>query len=231
MSSNVAAAAAQRLPIVVLISGRGSNMRVIAEHARRDILPVDVRAVISDQPAAPGLDIARELGIPTRSVRPRDYPDRASFDAALADVISEYAPKLIVLAGYMRILSPVFVQRFAGRMLNIHPSLLPKHRGLHTHQRVLDAGEHEHGVSVHFVTEELDGGPVVLQAVIDVEARDTADTLSARIQQFEHRIYPQVIAWFAQDRLQLRNNEAWLDGERLLQPRVLDARTTMSGAT
>lgn len=216
--------ATARLPIVILISGRGSNMLAIANAARSGELSVDVRAVISDQPQAAGLTRAAELGIATRVLQPREFGDRAAFDAALGDLVGSFAPELVVLAGYMRILSAGFVQRFAGRMLNIHPSLLPKHRGLKTHERVLAAQEREHGVSVHFVTEELDGGPVVVQAVIDVAPQDTVETLSARIHRQEHRIYPQAVQWFATGRLAYRAGSAWLDGTPLMQPIVIDTR-------
>ncbi|MET0986378.1 MAG: phosphoribosylglycinamide formyltransferase [Steroidobacteraceae bacterium] len=219
------------LPIVVLISGRGSNMLAIATAARAGELNVEVKAVISDQPSAEGLERAAALGIPTRVLKPKDFVDRAAFDEALGDLVASFEPGLVVLAGYMRILSASFVRRFAGRMLNIHPSLLPKHRGLKTHERVLAAQEREHGVSVHFVTEELDGGPVVIQAVIDVEPHDTVGTLSARIHRQEHRIYPQAVQWIASGRLACREGVAWLDGKPLMQPVVVDTRIAGNAST
>jgi phosphoribosylglycinamide formyltransferase-1 len=206
------------LPIAILISGRGSNMRVIAEQAAARGLPVDVRVVVSDQPSAEGLQTAAAMNITTRVLRPRDFADRASYDQALVELLAQYQPKLIVLAGFMRILTPHFIGTFAGRILNVHPSLLPKYRGLHTHRRALEAGESVHGVSVHFVTEELDGGPVVLQAEVPVLPDDDATTLSARVQQGEHRIYPQAIDWFARGRLRLQDGRAWLDGKPLDTP-------------
>ena len=212
------------LPIAILISGRGGNMRAIAERARAGDLPVDVRVVVSDQPHAPGLAIAASMNIPTRTLSPRDYADRASYDAALLELLDAYAPALVVLAGFMRILSSSFIRAYAGRILNVHPSLLPKYRGLHTHRRTLEAGDATHGVSVHFVTAELDGGPVVIQALVDVRAGDTEATLSSRVQEQEHRIYPQAIDWFARGRLRLRNERVWLDGRELDQPVVVDAR-------
>lgn len=211
-------AATARLPIAILISGRGSNMRVIAEQAAKGALKADVRVVVSDQPAAGGLAIAQAMNIPTAVLEPRKFSDRASFDRALVELLQGYAPELIVLAGFMRILTPDFIGAYAGRILNIHPSLLPKFRGLHTHRRVLEAGDAEHGVSVHFVTEELDGGPVILQSRITVTPADTEDTLSARVQQCEHRIYPQVVDWYAQGRLAFRDRHAWLDGKRIEEP-------------
>lgn len=206
------------LPIAILISGRGSNMRVIAERAAAGSLPVDIRVVISDQPAAEGLQAAAAMNIATRVLAPRDFADRASYDQALVQLLAEYGPKLVVLAGFMRILTPHFIGAFAGRILNVHPSLLPKYRGLRTHRRVLEAGETLHGASIHFVTEELDGGPVVVQAEVQVLPADSETTLSARVQQAEHRIYPQAIDWFARGRLVLKDDRAWLDGKPLDAP-------------
>ncbi|HEY7642110.1 MAG TPA: phosphoribosylglycinamide formyltransferase [Steroidobacteraceae bacterium] len=206
------------LPIAILISGRGTNMRVIAERAAAGRLPVDVRVVVSDQPAAEGLRTAAAMNIATRVLAPRDFADRASYDQALVQLLAGYQPQLVVLAGFMRILTPHFIGAFAGRILNVHPSLLPRYRGLHTHRRVLEAGEALHGVSVHFVTEELDGGPVVVQAEVPVLPGDSESTLSARVQQGEHRIYPQAIDWFARGRLALQGGRAWLDGRPLDAP-------------
>jgi phosphoribosylglycinamide formyltransferase-1 len=214
------------LPIAILISGRGSNMRAIAEAAIAGALPVEVRVVISDQPQAAGLETARSMGIATEVLSPREFPDRASYDRALAELVARYEPKLVVLAGFMRILTSNFIAPFAGRILNIHPSLLPKYRGLHTHRRALEAGDDVHGVSVHFVTEELDGGPVIIQACIDVRTEDTEESLSARVQRQEHRIYPQAIEWFATGRLSLTDDAVTFDGQRLDRPILVDARGT-----
>jgi phosphoribosylglycinamide formyltransferase-1 len=207
-----------RLPIAILISGRGSNMRVIAERAAAGDLPVDVRVVISDKPSAEGLRTAQALNITTRVLEPRSFPDRPAYDRGLVELLAQYQPQLIVLAGFMRILTPHFIAAFAARMLNVHPSLLPKYPGLHTHRRCLAAGDAAHGVSIHFVTEQLDGGPVVLQAEVPVLPGDTENTLSARVQQAEHRIYPQAIDWFARGRLLLKDGRAWLDGKPLDTP-------------
>jgi phosphoribosylglycinamide formyltransferase-1 len=206
------------LPTAILISGRGSNMRVIAERAAAGTLPIEIRVVVSDRAAAAGLQAAAAMNIPTRVLEPGDFADRAAYDQALVQLLSEYEPQLVVLAGFMRILTPHFIGAFAGRILNIHPSLLPGYRGLHTHRRVLAAGEKLHGVSVHFVTEELDGGPVIIQAEVRVLPGDSEATLSARVQRAEHRIYSRAIEWFARGRLLLKGGRAWLDGRPLETP-------------
>jgi phosphoribosylglycinamide formyltransferase 1 len=224
--SGDAIGAGARLPIAILISGRGTNMRVIAQRAAAGELPVDVRVVISDKPTAEGLQLAAAMNVTTRVLEPRDFADRAAYDRALVELLAQYQPELIVLAGFMRILTPHFIGAFAGRILNVHPSLLPKYRGLHTHRRALEAGDTAHGVSVHFVTEELDGGPVVLQAEVPVRPEDTETTLSARVQRSEHRIYPRTIDWFARGRLRLQDGRAWLDGSPLQSPLREPAATT-----
>ena len=185
--------------IVILISGRGSNMQAIL--AAR--LPVAVAAVISNEPTAAGLAIARRHGVATRVVDHRAYAERAAFDAALAKEIDALKPDLIALAGFMRILSDEFVKRYAGRLVNIHPSLLPAFTGLHTHRRALEAGIKVHGCTVHFVTPQLDCGPIVIQAAVPVLEGDSEDALAARVLEQEHRIYPQAIRWFCEDRLEI----------------------------
>ncbi len=209
----MSAAAQPRLPIVVLISGNGSNLQTLIDAAARGELPVDIRAVISNRPAAYGLERARRAGIPAVVVNHGGYPGRAAFDAALQRAIDAHQPGLVVLAGFMRILTPEFVAHYHGRMLNVHPSLLPAFRGLDTHRRALEAGVKEHGVSIHFVTAELDGGPVVAQEKIPVLPGDDAESLAQRVQAAEHILYPRVIRWFAEGRLTLRENRAMLDGE------------------
>ncbi len=183
--------------VVVLLSGRGSNLRTIVE-AR---LPIDIVAVISNRPKAAGLTYARERGLTAVALDHTEYPDRTAFDALLADEIEHHQPDLVVLAGYMRILSPAFIARFEGRLLNIHPSLLPMFPGLKTHERALAEGVKIHGCTVHFVTTDLDHGPIVVQAAVPVRADDTPDTLATRVLAQEHRIYPQAIRWFAEGRL------------------------------
>jgi phosphoribosylglycinamide formyltransferase-1 len=213
------------LPVVVLISGNGSNLQALIDRAQRD-LPIRIRAVISSEPDAFGLERARRAGIETRVLHHRDYQSREDYDAALGALIDEIEPGLIVLAGFMRILTPAFVTRFQDRMLNIHPSLLPRFRGLHTHKRVLEAGETIHGASVHFVTEELDSGPVVLQARVPVKQGDDPNRLAARVLAREHEIYPQVVRWFAQGRLRLDpEGRPELDGQVLEQPLQLEELT------
>jgi phosphoribosylglycinamide formyltransferase-1 len=200
-------------PIVVLISGNGSNLQALMDHSAEGAYRVC--AVISNKADACGLQRASKAGIPTRVIDHRDYADRLSFDKRLIEEIDSFNPALVVLAGFMRILSAEFVQHYAGRVLNIHPSLLPAYRGTHTHERVLEAGEKEHGVSVHFVTEELDGGPVVLQASVPIRTDDTAISLAERVFEQEHRIYPKAVAWFAAGRLNMQDKAAVFDGKRL----------------
>jgi phosphoribosylglycinamide formyltransferase-1 len=207
-----------KLPVVILISGTGSNMQRIAQLAASNELPVEVKAVISDRAAAKGLITAASMGIATASLSPKSFADRSQFDAALAALIEGHKPQLVILAGFMRILTPLFTQRFAGRLLNIHPSVLPKYPGLHTHLRALEAGDNEHGASVHFVTEELDGGPVIIQAHVPVLADDTETSLAQRVLQQEHRIYPEAIRLFASGRLRYADNNVWLDGHKLIVP-------------
>jgi len=195
--------------VVILISGRGSNMRSIIEAA----LPVRIGAVISNRPDAGGLAYAQERGIATSVVDHKIHADRAAFDRALAAEIDRHAPDLIVLAGFMRILTPEFVAHFSGRMINIHPSLLPAFTGLHTHRRALDAGCRVAGATVHFVTGELDGGPIIAQAVVPVLPDDTEATLAARVLAQEHLLYPNVVRWFVEDRLSERGGRVVLAGE------------------
>lgn len=197
--------------VVVLISGSGSNLQALINSLGEDN-PVQIRAVVSNRAEALGLQRAQAAGIATHVAQHRDFADRESFDAALMEIIDAYQPQLVVLAGFMRILTPGFVRHYQGRLLNIHPSLLPKYKGLNTHQRALEAGDVEHGCSVHFVTEELDGGPVAIQAVLTIEAAESIGTLTDRVHSAEHIIYPLAVRWFADGRLHLAEQGAMLDG-------------------
>ncbi|MDO6525173.1 phosphoribosylglycinamide formyltransferase [Motilimonas sp. 1_MG-2023] len=204
--------------ILVLISGSGSNLQAIIDQVHLSDELGNIVAVISNKAEAYGLERATNAGIATSVVASKGITDRAQYDQALISEIDKYQPDLIVMAGFMRILTPAFVQHYAGKMLNIHPSLLPKYQGLNTHQRAIDAKDEEHGASVHFVTEELDGGPVILQAKVPVFSEDQAEDLAARVQDQEHRIYPLAVKWFINNRLSMQNGKAVLDGAELPEP-------------
>lgn len=215
------------LRLVVLLSGSGSNLQAILDaclqgqgqgKGQAPAIAARVVGVLSNKADAFGLTRAQQAGVDTAVLAHGNFPDRDSFDAAMADIIDAWQPDVVVLAGFMRILSAGFVTRYSGRLLNIHPSLLPKYKGLHTHQRALDAGDSEHGCSVHFVTPELDGGPVIAQAVVSVKADDTAESLAARVHVAEHGIYPAVLGWLAEQRLSWQQGQIVLDGEPLLAP-------------
>ncbi|WP_286267117.1 phosphoribosylglycinamide formyltransferase [Thalassotalea atypica] len=201
--------------IVVLISGSGTNLQAIIDACKSADFPGEVVGVISNKVDAYGLTRAQNDNIPAIALSHKEYDSREAYDIALMDQISILKPDLIVLAGFMRILTPAFVQSFSGKLLNIHPSLLPKYQGLNTHQRAIDAGDSEHGVSVHFVTEELDGGPVILQAKVPVFDEDDADDLAQRVHEQEHRIYPLVVKWFCEQRLTMQQDNAVLDKQVL----------------
>ncbi|TVO37599.1 phosphoribosylglycinamide formyltransferase [Vibrio algivorus] len=207
--------------IVVLVSGNGSNLQAIIDACESGQIQANVTAVFSNKHDAYGLERARNHAIPAHSLSAQDFlhsdgkPDRLAFDTKLMTQIDAYQPDLIILAGYMRILSGNFVEHYLGKMLNIHPSLLPKYSGLNTHQRAIDAGDCEHGTSVHFVTEELDGGPVILQAKVPVFEDDSADDLAKRVLVQEHNIYPLVSKWFIEGRLKMKQQQAYLDDQPL----------------
>lgn len=208
--------------VVVLISGNGSNLQALIDHSVSG--DYKIVGVISNKSNAYGLQRAKQSNIPSSVIDHRQYESRDRFDQDLAKIINRFAPDLIVLAGFMRILGADFVKRYQGRILNIHPSLLPAYTGTNTHQRVLDAGETVHGVSVHFVTEELDGGPVIAQESIVIEASDTAESLTQKIHLKEHLIYPAVVSLFAEGRLRLDSNQAYLDEKLLPESGLLDKR-------
>ncbi len=201
--------------IVVLISGNGSNLQAIIDACKQKKINGTLRAVFSNKADAFGLERAREAGIAAHALSASQFASREAFDRELVQEIDAYAPDVVVLAGYMRILSPAFVAHYAGRLLNIHPSLLPKYPGLNTHRQVLENGDAEHGTSVHFVTDELDGGPVILQAKVPVFEGDSEEDVTTRVQAQEHAIYPLVVSWFVDGRLAMRDGTAWLDGSPL----------------
>ena len=210
---------------VVLLSGRGSNLAAILKAAQAAEYPAMIAGVVANKADAPGLQLARKAGVPVSVVPSANYSDRDSYDAALQVAVDAYAPDLVVLAGFMRILTPAFVNHYAGRMINIPPSLLPSFTGLHTHQRALDAGVRIHGCTVHFVTAELDHGPMIAQAAVPVLADDTASTLAARVLTAEHQVYPAAIRWFAEGRLRITGQQVVLadalsDDVGMIAPRL-----------
>ena len=207
---------------VILISGSGTNLQSFIDKVAAGELDLDLRLVFSNRPDAFGLERASKAGIPTACIEHGDFADRESFDRAVAAVIDEYDPELIILAGFMRILSPWFVRHYEGKVLNIHPALLPKYPGLNTHQRALDSGDEWHGSTVHFVTEELDGGPLIIQAQVPVLPGDDPEILAARVLRQEHRIYPRAVQWFAQGRLRLNGGRVLLDGQPLDGPALIE---------
>lgn len=201
--------------IVVLVSGSGSNLQAIIDACQQHQINGQVVAVISNKAGVYALERASQANIPTHVISHHDYPSREIFDQAVATIIDTYHPDLIILAGYMRILTPDFVDHYSGKMLNIHPSLLPKYPGLHTHRRAIEAGDSEHGTTIHFVTQELDGGPIILQAKVPIFADDEEQDVIDRVLVQEHQIYPLVIKWFCDNRLKMLNDAAYLDDKRI----------------
>lgn len=201
--------------VVVLLSGNGGNLQAMIDDFHGTPHPARIRAVISNRADAFGLQRAQAAGIETRVIEHSGYDDREAFDTALMALVDSFEPQLVVLAGFMRILTAGFVRHYHGRLFNIHPSLLPRHKGLNTHQRALEAGDEEHGCTVHFVTEELDGGPLVVQAVVSVQSDDTPSSLARRVHQQEHRIYPLAVRWFAEGRLRQGDQGVLLDSQLL----------------
>ena len=200
------------LRIVVLISGRGTNLRAIVDAIAGGALPVELAGAVCNEPGAPGIELARRAGHEVAIVHHRDFPARERFDAALAEAIDRFDPELVVLAGFMRILTRGFVRRYAGRLINIHPSLLPDLPGLDTHARAIATGAEVHGATVHFVTGELDGGPIIAQARVPVLAGDDPDTLAARVLEREHVLLPRVLSWFAERRIHMEGDRVLVDG-------------------
>jgi phosphoribosylglycinamide formyltransferase-1 len=201
--------------LCVLISGNGSNLQAIIDEIKANRLNAEITGVVSNRPNAYGLERAKEAGIDAVCIDHTQYEDRNDYDSALKAQIDAFGADCVVLAGFMRILTPEFVNYFSGKLVNIHPSLLPKYKGLNTHQRAIDNGDSEHGVSVHFVTPELDGGPVIIQSRVPVFEDDTASDLAERVQEQERRIYPLVLSWYSEGRLMMRNNKAVLDDQEL----------------
>ena len=210
----------------ILISGSGTNLQAFIDRVTDGDLNLDLTVVFSNRPDAHGLERAKKAGIPTTCIRHQDFSDRVSFDRAVIEELDQWQPDLIVLAGFMRILSSMFVNHYAGKSLNIHPALLPAYPGLHTHQRVLEAGDKWHGSTVHFVTEELDGGPRILQGRIPVITSESAGQLETRVQAIEHQIYPEAAGWVGAGRVEFRDGQTWIDGKRAVEPVVqtFDAR-------
>jgi len=204
-----------------MISGSGTNLQAFIDQVADGRLDLDLAVVFSNKPDAFGLERARRAGIPTVSIEHGSFPDRDSFDRAVAERLDEFQPGLIVLAGFMRILGAGFVNHYAGRILNIHPALLPKYPGLDTHQRVIDAGDEWHGSTVHFVTEELDGGPRILQGRLRVRAGESAGELRDRVQAVEHQIYPMAAGWVGSGKAEYRDGETWIDGRPAAEPVVM----------
>jgi len=207
--------------VVVLISGRGSNMAALLDHSRGKDAPFRLAAVISNEADAPGLELAAGAAVATRVLDHRQFASRAEYDAALHETVSGFRPQLVALAGFMRILTSAFIDPFLGRLINIHPSLLPKYRGLDTHERALAGGDTVHGASVHYVVPELDAGPVIAQVSVAVKPNDTPDSLAARVLRQEHRLYPRVVRWCVEGRARLGNGTVVFDDRPLHQPLVV----------
>ncbi|WP_044409704.1 phosphoribosylglycinamide formyltransferase [Thiomicrospira microaerophila] len=204
--------------VVVVLSGNGSNLQALIDFQQRADCAYKIVKVVANRPNAFGLERAKQHHIPASLVNHQDYATREDFERALIQHIDQAQPGLVVLAGFMRILTPLFTEHYLGKMLNIHPSLLPKYPGLDTHQRAIDAGDTEHGLSIHFVTAELDGGPVILQASLKIEPQMDAQMLQQQVHQLEHQAYPLAVNLFAQGQLSLQDNQAWLNHQALIQP-------------
>lgn len=218
------------MPIVVLVSGNGSNLQVLIDQEKAGTLPVDIVAVISNETNAHGLVRAADAGIPSHVVDHRGFEDSREFCRALAERIDRYAPRLVVLAGFMRILHPEFVTHYRNRLINLHPSLLPRYPGLHTHRRALEHGDRVHGASVHFVTEKLDAGPVIIQGQVDIQPSDTPETLQRKVRAVEHRILPTAVRWIAEQRLSVRDGRVLLDGKPAPEQGLVPGRDPLPGA-
>ena len=204
----------------ILISGSGTNLQAFIDAVASGNLDLELAVVFSNNADAFGLQRAEDAGIPTACMQHTDYPDRDTFDQAVIAELDRYEPELLILAGFMRILSPAFVAHYAGRILNIHPALLPLYPGLNTHQRVLNAGDEWHGSTVHFVTDKLDSGPRILQGRLAIKADETAAELEQRVQSIEHQIYPEAAAWVGAGKVEFRDGQTWIDGELATEPAI-----------
>jgi len=208
----------QKKKVAVLISGNGSNLQALIDYQRLHADSFEIVTVLSNRPDAYGIERAEKAGIMTIVLDHNDYDSREAFDKMMIGLLDAMEPDLLVLAGFMRILTPEFTQHYAGKMLNIHPSLLPKYPGLNTHQKAIEAGDKEHGLSIHFVTAELDGGPVILQASTEIARDDNAESLQQKVHKLEHLTYPLVVDWFCQDKLCLQDNQVLYQGQTLAAP-------------
>jgi phosphoribosylglycinamide formyltransferase 1 len=209
---------ASRCKTAILISGSGTNLQAFIDAVADGNLDLELAVVFSNNPDAYGLERAEQAGIPTACIQHSDFPDRASFDHAVIEELDRHDPELLILAGFMRILSPAFVTHYSGKILNIHPALLPLYPGLNTHQRVLDAGDRWHGSTVHFVTEKLDAGPRILQGRLAIVPGETADELATRVQAVEHQIYPEAAGWVGSGKVTFKDGQAWVDGRLAAEP-------------
>ena len=212
----------KRVPLVVLVSGSGSNLQAIIDATQNLDYPAEIVAVISTIEGVKGLERAEKAGIPTAVLNHKGFPDRDSYDAELRKLIDSFNPEIVILAGFMRILTDNFVNAYLGRMLNIHPSLLPRFKGLNTHQKAIDAGDSFHGATVHFVTPDLDSGPLIVQASVQIKSTDDAESLAARVLEKEHIIYPMAIDWVASGLVKMHNGFITMDGSPLQEPVVIN---------
>lgn len=219
MTDNTQSSASKRL--VILVSGGGSNLQSLIDGCLNGDINATVSAVISNNPDAGGLERAAKASIPNVAIDHRAFESREAFDLALSELIDSFSPDLVILAGFMRILTPGFVDHFLGRMMNIHPSLLPAYPGLHTHRRAIEAGDKKAGATVHFVTPELDGGPSIVQAQVDIESSDDEATLASKVLAFEHMIYPEAVKWFCDDRLIMDNDGVKLDNQPICEHGII----------
>lgn len=211
--------------IVVLVSGNGSNLQAIIDQIDTKEIKAEISAVISNRPDAFALERAEKAGIPNIVLEHSQFIDRESFDESLAQIIDSFSPDLVILAGFMRILSDGFVEKFQGKLINIHPSLLPKYKGLHTHKKALENNDNEHGASVHFVIPELDAGAVLIQGIVPVESNDTEESLAERVHQMEHVIYPNAVEWLVNGDVQIKDNKVFLNDKLLLEPVKINSST------